>query len=284
MGASVGRALVGVGAEAVWVGEGRSTQTRQRALAAGLRDAGTLARACGQSDVLLSICPPGAALDQARSVAAAGYRGLYVDANAISPSTTRAIGSLVTAAGSGFVDGGIVGPPARRAGSTRLYLSGARAAEVAAIFEGSLVDARVVSPEPGAASALKMCYAAYTKGAAALVLAVHTLARAEGVERALRAEWKLSQPDVPARAEATAGNTAPKAWRWVGEMAEIAATFEGAGLPDGFHVAAGALFERLTAFKDATGVTLEAVLATLASPTASAGPPQGHGRGDPGEA
>jgi hypothetical protein len=89
-----------------------------------------------------------------------------------------------------------------------------------------------------------MVYAAWTKGTAALLLAINSVARAEGVEETLLEEWRHSLPDLP-EALARAGRSADaKGWRWVGEMEEIAATFAAAGLPDGFHLAAAEMFRR----------------------------------------
>src|SRR5947199_10834033 len=100
------------------------------------------------SQLVLSICPPHAALDVARAVVPFG--GLYVDANAVSPARATEIAAIQPA----YVDGGIVGGPPTEHGTTRLYLSGARAAEVAALFDGTILDTRAV-PD---ASALKMAY------------------------------------------------------------------------------------------------------------------------------
>ena len=162
------------------------------------------------------------------------------------------IGATVTKAGASFVDGGIIGSPVKRAGTTRLYLSGARAPEVADLFSGSMLDARAIGEKPGAASALKIAYAAWTKCTDALVLAIRALAVIEGVDKALLEEWALSQPDLERRTIYAAEVSAPKAWRFVGEMREIAATFEAAGLPTGFHDAATDIYERLAPFKNCT--------------------------------
>jgi 3-hydroxyisobutyrate dehydrogenase-like beta-hydroxyacid dehydrogenase len=115
----------------------------------------------------------------------------------------------------------------------------------------------------GAASALKMCYAAYTKGTAALLLAVRALAEAEGVTPTLLAEWDRSQPGLADRSQAAARGTGAKAWRFAGEMHEIADTFAAAGLPDGFHRAAAELYGRLAPLKDAPAPDLDGVLALL---------------------
>ncbi len=251
MGAAAGAAARADGARVLWASEGRGPATRGRAEAAGLEDAGTLAELVRQSDVILSVCPPRAAVDLARAVAAARFGGIYVDANAVAPATAREIGGIVEKAGATFVDGGIIGGPPQRRGTTRLYLSGGAAPRVAALFPRGPLEAVVVPGGPGAASALKMAYAAWNKGSAALLMAVRALATVEGVEAALLDEWRLSQPDLPARSEAVVKSNARKAWRFVGEMEEIAATFAAADLPDGFHQAAAEIYRRLAPWKDA---------------------------------
>jgi hypothetical protein len=95
-----------------------------------------------------------------------------------------------------------------------------------------------------AASAVKMAYASWTKGSAALLLAARALARAEGVEDTLLAEWDISQPGLTERSARAAGSAAAKGWRWVAEMEEIAAAIAAAGLPDGFHLAAAEIYRR----------------------------------------
>jgi len=240
MGAAVGALLD----DAWWAPEGRGAETVERADAAGLRPAplGELLERC---DVVLSICPPHAALDVARDVARAadGFRGLYCDANAIAPATTREVGRIVEAAGATFVDGGIVGGPPRAPG-TRLYLSGAEAAAVAAAFAGTALEPVVLGDEAGLASALKACYAGWSKGSAALLLALAAAADELRVGEALRAEWARSVPDVLERLEAAVRSADAKGWRWIGEMREIAATLRAAGQPGGFHGAAADVFER----------------------------------------
>jgi 3-hydroxyisobutyrate dehydrogenase-like beta-hydroxyacid dehydrogenase len=254
MGATVGASARAGGARVLWASEGRSAQTRDRAAAAGLEDAKTLVSLVAASGVILSVCPPHSALDLARTVAAQRFSGLYVDGNAVSPGTAREIGRIVEGAGATFVDGGIIGPPARARGTTRLYLSGAEAGRIAGLFAQGPLEAIAMDGEPGAASALKMAYAAYTKGTAALLVGIRAMAIRAGVDKALLDEWALSQGDLGARSERAAGETARKAWRFIGEMAEIAATFDDAGLPDGFFRAAAEIYESLAGYKDAPGM------------------------------
>jgi 3-hydroxyisobutyrate dehydrogenase-like beta-hydroxyacid dehydrogenase len=237
MGAALGGVLRSRGTEVLWASSGRSDATVKRAHDADLRDVGTIEKLARGADVVLCVCPPHAAAEVARSVS--DFDGIYVDANAVAPKTVRTI-----AAGfERFVDGGIIGPPPRSR-PTHLYLSGSDAPRVAELFAGTVVDARVVSDRIGDASALKAVYAAWTKGTAALLLAIRDVARAEGVEAELLAEWRESLPDLEERLASAEASAATKGWRWVAEMEEIAAAFEADGQPDGFHRAAADVFRR----------------------------------------
>lgn len=259
MGVTVGRTLAAGGHEVRWLAAERSPATQARAAQAGFATCRTLAEVLDGAHGVVCVCPPAQALNVARRVADSGFQGTYVDANAIAPATAR---QLAQRLGDGFVDGGIIGPPAERPGTTRLYLSGPGAAAAAAWFAAGPLAAIALDGPAGAASALKMCYAAYTKGTSALLLAVRALARAENVTPALLDEWALSQPGLAERSDAAARATAPKAWRFVGEMQEIAATFAAAGLPPEFHRAAAEVYERMTPLKD-DDADLETVLTRL---------------------
>ena len=264
MGASVGASGRANGHRVLWTSEGRGGETQARAKAAGLEDAGTLNDLVAASEVILSVCPPHAALDVAAAVAARHFRGVYVDGNAVAPATARSLARVVQAAGATYVDGGIIGPPPDKAGTTRLYLSGPDGEQVRSLFAAGPLEAVVLSGDLTAASAIKMAYAAWTKGSQALLMAVRALATAEGVDGPLVAEWLRSQPDLPKRSENAARSTARKAWRWVGEMDEIAAAFAGAGLPDGFHRGASELYRRMAIYKDAPAPpSIEDVAKTL---------------------
>jgi 3-hydroxyisobutyrate dehydrogenase-like beta-hydroxyacid dehydrogenase len=250
MGVTVGAALKAAGARVLWASAGRGEATRSRAADAGFEDAVTLARVAASCEFVFSVCPPHAALEVSKELAAEKFAGRYVDANAISPEAARQVKQVVEAAGARFIDGGIIGPPARSPGTTRIYLSGPEAEAAARLFDGSLLEAEVVAGAATAASALKMAYAAWTKGSAALLLAVRALARAEAVEEPLLREWGISQPGLKKRSDQAAIGNAFKAWRFVAEMDEIARTFGSAGLPDGFHRAAAEVYARLKSFKD----------------------------------
>lgn len=263
MGAAVGAALASK-QTVWWASGGRSQASVRRASDAGLVDVGSVDALRDGCALIISICPPEAALAVAGLVS--GFQGVYLDANAISPSTVREVAALVEAGGAHYLDGGIIGPPpAGRSPGTRLYLSGPDAPRVASLFSGSAVDARVLSDGLATASALKMCFAAWTKGTTALLLDIRALAASLGQAEALAAEWATSMPDLEGRCQFGAQQAATKGWRWRGEMEEIAKTFRDAELPDGFHRAAGEIYGRVERDDDATSGpgTVEQVVASL---------------------
>jgi hypothetical protein len=225
MGAAVGRCLQANRHDVLWASDGRSAATRARAET--FRDVGTVTALAAEAELILSICPPHAALDVAREVE--GFDGVYVDANAISPMRAKEIATIQPR----FVDGGIVGGPPDEPGTT-LYLSGSGAASVAVLFVGTNLEPRVVAD----ASAIKMAYAAWSKGSAAMLLAIRDVARHFGVEE----EWELAAPELAKRLPRAEHAAATKGWRWSGEMEEIADTFTAAGQPDGFHRAAARIY------------------------------------------
>ena len=267
MGISIAASAQNSGCEVYWASEGRSRQTHQRAEKLGLIDAHTLENLCQTCTVIGSVCPPHAAEEVAEQVLAQGYAGLYVDANAISPQRARHIGQAMAAAGVDFVDGGIIGGPAWEPGQTWLYLSGDRAAAIADCFQSGPLETQVIGGEIGKASALKMSYAAWTKGRTALLCAILATAEELGVWEELAQQWERDWPGFPEQSANRARRVTAKAWRFAGEMDEISATFEAAGLPGGFHAAAAELYRRIANFKDAPETpSLDTVLAALLEP------------------
>ena len=227
MGSAVAVTLREQGVTVLTCLEGRSARTRDLAERDRLEVAPTLADLVLASDVILSIVPPASALDVARAVTAAiratGARPLYVDCNAVSPSTVRAVAATV---GGEVVDIGIIGSPPRGQGTTRFYASGPQASHL----ELPGLDVRPIGEEVGTASALKMCYAALTKGFTALATELLVAARLLGVNDELAKELADSQ----AQHHATMARQIPRmpsvAHRWIGEMEEIAKTFAELGL------------------------------------------------------
>lgn len=242
MGASLGGELVKNDNTVSWASQNRSLATIQRAKLMGLIDALSVDAVLASAEIVLSVCPPHAARELATQVA--GFDGTFVDMNAISPEHSREISEIIHQGGGKYVDGGIIGLPVGSGEWTRLYLSGPTAGEIAALFRGTRIDTFVISEHIGDASALKLAYAAWTKGTDALLLAIRAFARCEGVDDSLLSEWSLGHPDLLKQSLDAAYKAASKGWRWVGEMEEIASSFAAAGIPEGFHLAAKSIFAR----------------------------------------
>jgi 3-hydroxyisobutyrate dehydrogenase-like beta-hydroxyacid dehydrogenase len=236
MGSALGARLREGGARVLAALDGRSERTRRLATDAALEDVGTLTALVRGSDVVLSVVPPGAALEVAEAIAgAAGSASpLVADLNAISPATATQVASALAEHGLDAVDGSISGPPPRSRGATRIYLSGARAGEVAALpLTG--VEWVVVGAEVGRASAVKMCTASVYKGRVALLAQALRTAHAHGIVEHVLDDLAATGLADRARTGATLGQASAKAWRYVDEMEQIAATQQAAGLtPDLF--------------------------------------------------
>jgi len=250
MGVSLAASAQNGGHVVYWASEGRSLDTRSRAEQHHLLDAHTLANLCAACDVILSVCPPDAAENVANAVISTGFQGLYCDANAIAPQRALRMGESLNARGIDFVDGGIIGGPAWQNGETFLHLSGPRAADIASLFVAGPLETHILGDKVGQASALKMCYAAYTKGTTALLTAILSAADQLGVREDLYREWTRDDPAMVKQTENRVTRSTAKAWRFEGEMNEIASTLETVGLPGGFHLAAAEIYHRLAGFKD----------------------------------
>jgi 3-hydroxyisobutyrate dehydrogenase-like beta-hydroxyacid dehydrogenase len=224
MGAGMGRRLTQRGATVLTSLAGRSAASARRAAEAGMRDA-TPEDMAG-ADLVLSVLPPAEARACAQWLApaltAAPRKAVYVDCNAISPATAQEVAAVIAPTGAAFVDGGIIGGPPREDGYTpALYVSGEEAERLAPLREHGL-DVRVTPGPIGAASALKMSYAGITKGLVALSSAMMLAATRAGAAEGLRAELERSQPQFLAWFRRMVPPMPDKAYRWVGEMEEIA--------------------------------------------------------------
>jgi 3-hydroxyisobutyrate dehydrogenase-like beta-hydroxyacid dehydrogenase len=271
MGAAVGRQAVSAGVTVLWVGAGRSDATRRRAAEAGLVERPDLAAALAESDVVLSVCPPAFAEDVA--AAAAAFTGVYVEANAIAPERSQRIARLLPSAR--VVDGGIIGGPPSRPGTTRLYLSG-DAAGVPELFAGTALDVVVLPGAVGVASALKIAYASYQKTTWALAAVSHALAAAHGVGDYLMEEAERLHARPLAQTDAYP-TMAARGWRWAPEMLEAAAALRAAGLPDGLATGSAEAMRRWEAAKDRTDLPLAEVLKLLGPAVPTAEPADGAG-------
>ena len=263
MGHAVGRALAEHGLEVVTCLEGRSARTRGLAAEGGIRDLATLEGMASEADLVLSILVPSDAIAVATEVAAAmrsaGSTPPFADCNAVSPQSAAVMDDIVSTAGGLFIDGSIIGgPPPGGGASPRFYVSGA-GSKVMEALDGKGIVVRSMGDEIGRASAIKMCYAAGTKGTAALHAALLTAAEALGISDELEAELRSSQPDVYGHMEGQVPRLPIKAGRWIGEMEEIAATFDHVGITPRFHQGAADMFRLLdqTPFAQETPETME---------------------------
>jgi 3-hydroxyisobutyrate dehydrogenase-like beta-hydroxyacid dehydrogenase len=231
--------------------DGRSQRTRALADRAGIEDVADDTTLVRDAEIVLAILVPAQAVALAeriaRAIGASGARPVYVDCNAIAPETTRQIALIIEGAGARFVDAGIIGPPPKPGASmTRFYASGRDAGAFARLGDFGL-DVRVVGDQPGQASALKMCYAALTKGTTALMTQLAVAAARLGISEALCAEFAQSHPAMLERMQRAVPAMVPKAHRWVGEMAEIAKTFEACGLTPRTFQGAADLYAQVAA-------------------------------------
>jgi 3-hydroxyisobutyrate dehydrogenase-like beta-hydroxyacid dehydrogenase len=283
MGHSVGNVLRHGGLRVITCLRSRSPRTAALAAEAGIADVPDYETLVREADVLLSVLAPAQARALADRVAAAvratGADLTFVECNAIAPQTVREIAEVVTAAGARCVDAGIIGnPPEPNDARNKVYVSGEHAAEVVPLGQHGL-NIRPIGPKIGQASGLKMCYAALTKGLNALGTELLTAAAALDLSDALRAELQASQPNILQWLERQIPGMPPKAYRWVGEMEEIAATFGYVGLTPLILQGAADLFRFVeqTPLGEETpevrtrGTTVEDVVAVLAEALESRG-------------
>ncbi|MET9899788.1 DUF1932 domain-containing protein [Streptomyces sp. NPDC006446] len=263
MGAAVAAQARRSGAEVLWCPAGRSTSSKERAERYGLTAVNALREMAERADIILSLCPPAASEAVARSVTACSYAGIYVDGNAVSPAKMASISAIVQRSGATAVDGSVIGSPPSVSKSPRLYLSGPADAlrQVAQLFEGSTVKARLLSGGIGQASALKLSYSSYQKASRALAAVAYALASDHGVEAEL---LDIAEDRTISYLAETAyfPRVAARSWRWGPEMKEAAHALEEAGLPSDLADAAAAVMEQWTGLKD-TSPDLALVLQEL---------------------
>ncbi len=248
MGAAVGKAFHDHGLDVITCLDGRSEPTRARAAEAGFRDVADLETLLGEAEIVLSILPPELAPAMAASVAAvmnsSGRTPPYADCNAVAPETARGMQVVIEGAFAVYIDGGIVGSPPGKGPPTRFFMSGAKA-ELMDDLDGKGIDIRQCGPEIGRGVAVKMCYAAITKGTSALHAAVLTAAESLGVADEIHQELPYSVPALYKRMENVVPGLPAVSGRYTGEMKEIAKTMESAGVTANFHVAANELYQLL---------------------------------------
>lgn len=266
MGISIAASALKTGHDVCWLSTGRSGKTRLRAEQMGLLEIEDLSGFCQACEIIVCICPPHAAEEVARQVIEGGFEGSYLDANAISPQRAETIGRRMKERQIHFVDGAIIGGPAWQPGETCLYLSGVNASKIADCFQNGPLETRIISDKVGKASALKMCYAAYSKGTTALLASILATAEALGVREELYRQWDRDDPVFSEQVHRRVIRASAKAWRFTGEMDEISSTFQKAGLPGGFHQAAAEIFRRMARPQTGAPNSVDEVLAAILPP------------------
>ena len=248
MGHAVGLTLVNHGFDVITYLKGRSKRTRKLSKLGMIKEEPTLESLVTKADLILSILVPSQAIFVAKEVASAlrstNQTTTYADCNAISPNSTQMINEIITNAGSEFIDASIIGSPPGRGIPPRFYVSGPNAEMMIALDKADL-DIKPLGNIIGRASAIKMCYAALTKGTSALSLALLTAAEAMGLSEELKDEFLNSQSDAYRKMNTSLPSLPVKAGRWVGEMKEIANSFEQVGVTGNFHRGAAEIFDLL---------------------------------------
>ena len=247
MGAGIGRRLTENKVTVLTSLAGRSEESAKRAREAGMHPVEE--HALAEADFLLSIIPPGDALDLARRLApvltASNRKLIYVECNAVSPATLQKIAKEIAATGCPFVGAGIIGPPPKPgSANTKIYASGPAAADLARLNDYGLI-VRVLDGPVTAASALKMSYAGITKGFTALGATMMLAATRGGSAEALRNELAESRPDLLRYLSNQIPSMYSKAYRWVAELDEIASFIGDERAEHEMLVAAARLYERI---------------------------------------
>ena len=262
MGHAVGKVLSESGLDVITCTKGRSLRTRKLAEVAGFRQVASLLDLVSQADLILSIMVPSRAMDFAKEIApymnSTTSPTFYADCNAISPQTSQSISEVINNSGGAFIDGGIIGGAPTKGDTPRFYVSGPHAAVVMEL-DGKGITVKAIGDKIGQASGIKMCYAALTKGTHTLHVALLTAANKMGLTEDLRNEFEFSQKSHLNAMEKGISRLPANAHRWIGEMEEIASTFEHLGVTPNFHRGAAEVYRMLdaTPFAEETPETID---------------------------
>ena len=262
MGHAVGKVLGENGLDVITCLAGRSQRTKKLAEEGNFRIVETMDDLVNEADLILSILVPGRAKELVNEVAESlnrtGATTYFADCNAVSPDTAKEISKTINAAGGTFIDGGIIGTAPTKGDTPRFYVSGPNA-DVVAVLDGKGIIVKVVGPDVGQASGIKMCYAALTKGTHTLQVALLTAAQKMGLTEQLKEEFAFSQEGALAAMESGISRLPANAHRWIGEMEEISSTFASLGVTPHFHMGAADVYKLLneTPFAEETPETID---------------------------
>ena len=227
----------------------RSSRTRELSEIAGIVDVPDFAEMVARADIVLSVLVPERSVDVARQVAAVisetGKPLPFADCNPVAPAVAQHMAVIIENAGGKYIDGGIIGGPPGRGEPPRFYASGPHEA-IMGQLDGRGISVPMMGGEVGRASAIKMCYASLSKGAAALNASALISAMNLGIYDEFIAEMESSQQAVLSNMQGVNGLGA-KAFRWIDEMEQISATFGAAGATPYLHKGAADVFRHVTA-------------------------------------
>ncbi len=244
MGSNVGRALGENGLEVITCLAERSERTRELSEIAGITDVPDFGEMIDRSDLVLSVLVPERAVDVARQVASviqkSGKPLPFADCNPVAPAVAMQMAAIIEQAGGKYIDGGIIGSPPGRGEPPRFYASGPHEA-IMGQLDGRGISVPLMGGEVGRASAIKMCYASLSKGAAALNASALISAMNLGIYDEFIAEMESSQQGVLSNMQGVKSLGA-KAFRWIDEMEQISATFGSAGATPHMHKGAADIF------------------------------------------
>ena len=249
MGHAVGQSLLEHGLDVITCLVGRSTRTQNLSRQANIREVATLEDLVTQADLILSILVPSEALrvaiEMGKALLNTGANTYFVDCNAISPQKTLELESVISDSGGRYIDASIIGSPPGRQQPPRFYVSGAHHQAMTQLNDMG-ISIRTLGDEVGKASGIKMCYAGLTKGTTALHVALLTAAEVSGLAEDLFMELKYSQSNTLKEMEARIPRIPANAFRWIGEMDEIADTYSHLGVTPNFHRGAADVYQLLS--------------------------------------
>lgn len=248
MGHAVARELFQRGHTTLTIVENRTDLTKDRASRSNMKVVSGMKQLLDNSDFVFSIMPPDQAYEFAASFVAALKLSrdlpVFVDCNAISPETTLSMNELISGVGGKMIKVGIIGPPPGMNTPTKFYASGENAILIDFIAGGDIQFLNLGS-NLIYASAIKICYAALTKGVMALQSSALIAAELLGVGEELQDELKDSQNFHWRLIEKRVSRLACDAGRWAGEMDQISETYKMLGLTPNLHKGVGDIFRLL---------------------------------------
>lgn len=251
MGAAIGARMVEAGLDVVTCLAGRSDYTRRKAADAGFRDVDDLETLVREADLVLSVLDPAKAVEVAERVAAAmadtGATPAYADCNATSPATAEWLNAIVAGVGAAFIDVGIIGGAPLPGREFPAFASSGPDAHVLDAIDGKGVKQLYIGPRIGQGSAIKICNGAFNKGAFALYTAVMLAAEHYGCTEFLRERLPGSQAGTVEKLDGAILRLPSLSGRYIGEMEQVAETFEAIGLTPRIHQGAADLFRLLSA-------------------------------------